>query len=508
MIRDRAQEIRHSLVVALSAAVFYAIGIGAGSHFNSDDTLYAEMAREMVQSGDYVDNRWLGVVHFEKPPLLLWSLAAAGAAFGFGEAALRWAVTSWSILGLVAFYLLARSLALSARAALTATALLACSTFYLLLTRRLMTDIPLLACALAAAACSQRRAHLASGVFAGLCVMAKSAAALPLLGAVYGYGLAMRQLDARAALRSAGSALAVAAPWHLLAFMRHGNAFLHGYLGHHVSERLTQGVVPGLSLIERIEVLSRERVLLALALIGIVVAVRRRAELPAQRFALLWLALSGVPVLLSATVLPHYFLPLAPAFALLAVTWLPTQSFEHRLAPGFAAAAVLASLLADPGKLVWWLDPDFSPDVKAVGVQLSKAATERDTIVAYNLMSSGLVFYSGGLGVAIYSDDARFLDVQRRVLMTQRQAGHKGALFDLRSTALPDAGAAHRFVVTQAGDAAVAKLERLLREQFPERPLFRLDAGELCLFDDAGVGRLVAPIPEVRSAHTDFDDTH
>jgi hypothetical protein len=170
---------------------------------------------------------------------------------------------------------------------------------------------------------------------------------------------------------------------------------------------------------------------------------------------------------------------------------LPAASFEHRLAPALAASAVVAALVADPAKLVWWLDADFSPDVKAVGKQLAKAATARDAIVAYNLLSSGLVFYSGGLPVAIYSDDARFLDVQRRVLMTQRQAGHKGALFDLRSAGLPSAGAAHRFVVAQAG-GDLDTLARLLREQFPERPLFRLDAGELCLLDDAGVGRPMA----------------
>lgn len=85
----RVDERRACAIIIGLALAFYGVGIGAGSHFNSDDTLYAQMAREMVQSGDFVDNRWLGVVHFEKPPLLLWSLAGAGRFLGWSEAALR-----------------------------------------------------------------------------------------------------------------------------------------------------------------------------------------------------------------------------------------------------------------------------------------------------------------------------------------------------------------------------------------------------------------------------------
>ena len=73
------------------------MGMTGGSHFDSDDTLYAEMAREMVNSGNLLDNQWSGTVLFEKPPLYLWSLAISGHLLGWDEAAMRLPGTLFSI---------------------------------------------------------------------------------------------------------------------------------------------------------------------------------------------------------------------------------------------------------------------------------------------------------------------------------------------------------------------------------------------------------------------------
>lgn len=402
-------------------------------------------------------------------------------------------MTLWSVAGLVAFYLLARSLALVPRAAATATALLAVSTFYLLMTRRLMTDIPLLCCALWSAALVLRGHTIPSGLFAGLAVLAKGVAAAPMLAAVYGFALFTRQLRARELLFGATLAgLAVAAPWHIAVSLRHGSAFWSGYLGHHASARMTQAVVPGLTLSEVGEVLARERLLLALALGGIATAIWRRFSPRVDRFAGVWLLLCTAPLLASTTVLPHYLLPLTPALALFAVGLLPKTMWEHRLLPGLAGAVIGGALLA-PAKLAWWLDPDFSPDEKAIGQHIARVANASDVVGTYALTSPSLVFYGGGLPVSIYADDPRFLEIQSAVLMNQRQAMRPGGVFDLRTSSLPQPGAdARRFLVARAGaEARVA--EQLLRTQQPDRALFRFDAGALSLVNDAGEGTPIPP---------------
>lgn len=50
-----------------------------------DEGRYAEMAREMFVTGDWITTRLNGIKYFEKPPLHMWMSAAAYALFGVGE---------------------------------------------------------------------------------------------------------------------------------------------------------------------------------------------------------------------------------------------------------------------------------------------------------------------------------------------------------------------------------------------------------------------------------------
>jgi 4-amino-4-deoxy-L-arabinose transferase-like glycosyltransferase len=47
-----------------------------------DEGRYAEMAREMFASGDWITTRLNGIKYFEKPPLQTWMNALTFAAFG------------------------------------------------------------------------------------------------------------------------------------------------------------------------------------------------------------------------------------------------------------------------------------------------------------------------------------------------------------------------------------------------------------------------------------------
>lgn len=482
-MRRPSEEARDVALIAACAGVFYAVGIGSGSQLNSDDVLYAQMAREMLHSGNLLDNSWLGVVHFEKPPLLLWCLALSAWLFGFGEAALRLPITLWSLSGLCALYLLARSLGVARQAAFTAAGLLASSTFYLLMTRRPMTDIPLLACALVASALWLRGRDISAGTFAGLAVLAKGVAALPLL-------LPAFILQPRAAVRAAAVMLLVAAPWHIAQSLRYGTEFWSGYLGHHVAARMTSAVVPSLTLQEQLELLAREPVILALALIGLGLSGMQRFKQPVARFAVCWLALSVLPLIVSKTVLPHYLLPLIPALVLLATQTTSLPLFQKRLGPLLSAALVLSSLASNRDKLSLWLDPDFSPDEKAAGQRLAQLAKQQDLVGTYNLMHNSLVFYSGGLPISIYSDDDKFIEIQHAVLMMQRQAGHAGGLIELKQHNMPVPATAHRFIVTHSGSDS-DKLEHIMRQAAPQRALYQLELGALSLINDAQEGELI-----------------
>lgn len=58
----------------------------------TDEGRYAEMAREMVSTGDWITPRLNAIKYFEKPPLQVWATALAFKAFGLGE----WQARLWT----------------------------------------------------------------------------------------------------------------------------------------------------------------------------------------------------------------------------------------------------------------------------------------------------------------------------------------------------------------------------------------------------------------------------
>lgn len=60
----------------------------------SDEGRYAEIAREMLVTGDWVTPRYNGYKYFEKPPLQAWATAIAFQAFGVGD----WQARLWTAL--------------------------------------------------------------------------------------------------------------------------------------------------------------------------------------------------------------------------------------------------------------------------------------------------------------------------------------------------------------------------------------------------------------------------
>ena len=76
-------------IYAMLAAILYLPGLGRPALWEPDEGRYAEIAREMVVSGDYVTPRDDFELYFEKPPLVYWADAASIGVFGANEFAVR-----------------------------------------------------------------------------------------------------------------------------------------------------------------------------------------------------------------------------------------------------------------------------------------------------------------------------------------------------------------------------------------------------------------------------------
>ncbi|HEV2904933.1 MAG TPA: glycosyltransferase family 39 protein [Pyrinomonadaceae bacterium] len=76
-------------ILFVSLGAFYLYGLGSLPLVGPDEPRYAQVAREMLQRGDFITPTLGGVPWFEKPPLLYWMMMASYRVFGVSEFAAR-----------------------------------------------------------------------------------------------------------------------------------------------------------------------------------------------------------------------------------------------------------------------------------------------------------------------------------------------------------------------------------------------------------------------------------
>jgi len=101
---------KYSIRIALLAALFFIPFLGGAHLFDWDEINFAEAAREMLRSGEYLRVYINYLPFWEKPPLFLWLQAMAMAVFGVGEFAARLPNALCGIATLVLLYNIGRKL--------------------------------------------------------------------------------------------------------------------------------------------------------------------------------------------------------------------------------------------------------------------------------------------------------------------------------------------------------------------------------------------------------------
>src|SRR5262245_2603293 len=209
--------------------------------FSPDEAFYAQVAREMAETGDFVVPRFDGRPWLEKPPLLAWLLAGSFAVLGFGfpaaavlngtatlaTAAIIWAHTRRMGEPRAAYlaagaYLTMLGPATAAGTALTDPLLTLCTT-----------------ASVAAFLAERKGSAVLSGAFLGLGVLAKGPVApLVVLPAAVVWSAASPPRSIRRAAAAIGTAVAVAAPWHVMLAVRGSwGEYASVFVGQHVVQR-------------------------------------------------------------------------------------------------------------------------------------------------------------------------------------------------------------------------------------------------------------------------------
>jgi 4-amino-4-deoxy-L-arabinose transferase-like glycosyltransferase len=375
--------LRALVAFALAFAVLWFAPLGTRALYHPDEGRYAEIAREMHASGDFVTPRLSGLKYFEKPPLQYWLTAGAYAAFGEHDWTARLPV---ALLGFVAVVAIGFA---GARIADPATgwrsaAVLASMVWPIALAHFVSLDAVLtgwLAVALAAFLVAQasdtphwRGWMIAAWAATAGAVLTKGLVGLAIPGgALVLYTLATRDLALwrrLALLPGLVVLVALCAPWFVLVSTRNPE-FAHFFFIHeHVERFLTtehqrEGAwwyfVPLLVL----GLLPWTGALACIVPASWRDAPRTPAGFAWPRFAWAWIVFVFVFFSASGSKLPSYILPLFPAAALVLGGQVARMSGRLWLgllaAFGLGAAALAIALWAGYATLAQHIASDRTP---------------------------------------------------------------------------------------------------------------------------------------------------
>ncbi len=224
-----------------------------------DEAIYAKIAKNMVNTGNYMFLHWIpGKIWYEKPPLFMWILSFSFKLFGFTSLAAKLPTVLASIITLVSTYFFTKKL-FGRVAAYVSVLSLITTVQYLFYSRMAMTDVM---CALFISTSLflyflQRQIgnkfnykYLIIGLLIGLAVMTKGVVGLlpfPIIFLYECYLLVSKQETSLVStLKNLFVVLFIAVlvfmPWHYLMYKSFGQSFLGNYIGYHVIERATENI--------------------------------------------------------------------------------------------------------------------------------------------------------------------------------------------------------------------------------------------------------------------------
>ena len=342
-------------VVALLLVIVWFVMLGARTLVPTDEGRYAEMAREMLASGDWITTRLNGIKYFEKPPLQIWMTAIAFKLFGLGE----WQARLWTgLCGFAGIVLtgVCGSRVFGRQVGTAAALILVSSLFWDAMGHINTLDMGLaggmtlaltgmlIAQGGAATPADRLRWMLASWAGMALAVLSKGLIGLALPGAVLiVYTVVSRDwaIWKRLHLLAGLAVLAtITVPWFVLVSLRNPE-FPHFFFIHEHFQRFTSkvhhregpwfyflpilagGLLPWLAVFfQSLWAAGRESIPAS----GGVISASRGFQ--PKKLLLVWGVLIFVFFSVSGSKLPSYILPIFPALALLLATYL--QSAPRR----------------------------------------------------------------------------------------------------------------------------------------------------------------------------------
>lgn len=355
--------------------------LGSTGLIDETEPLFAEAARQMTVTGNWITPYFNGVTRFDKPPLIYWLMAIAYSTFGVNEFAARLpsALSGIALTSLV-FYTLrqfggwgipkfkptqdaTKSDNTSIRqwqswlVAGLGSAMVALNPMALFFGRTGYSDMLLSLCfggsllaffsgyAQPEQPKIQERWYLAVYILLGLAVLTKGPVGIVLPGLIvasflFYLGKTKEVLREMQVVRGAIIFLVIAVPWYILVTLQNGEEYIDSFFGVHNFERFTQVVNDhqGPIYFHFLIVLigfAPWSICLPSAILSVKLQRQRWQNLPRQThlglFALFWFVIVLGFFTIAVTKYFSYTLPLIPAAAILLALWWSEQVVQGQI---------------------------------------------------------------------------------------------------------------------------------------------------------------------------------
>jgi 4-amino-4-deoxy-L-arabinose transferase-like glycosyltransferase len=402
-----SNRIKTDLIWIFSLSSFIFIWkIWSGSLMSWDEAVYAQVAREMFNSGNLIDLTWAGGLWADKPPLYFWFTAFFYKLFGVSEFSARLFSSLCGIGTVLVTYLFANKL--FSRKAAVASALILISTWHFIWSAKAamldttLTFFIILSLFLFRLG-EEKKIYLFFSMLAfAFAFLTKAAVAfvIPVIIIIYLIlSGKLKLIKEPAFLWGVFAALFVLGIWHILAFKHYGNDFLRGYIFKNFFVRSTQAIEGHTgTFFTYFKVLPNKGRPWAgpcfAALIAAFIMLLRGKEksllIPVIWYVTVFLLFSFVK-----TKLHWYIIPIYPAMALI-FGW-----GISKITGRFTIAVV--SVLTCIGLLYLIYDKkifnlDYCPQTKALSLEVKKILPGDERVYLYGIGDPGVRFYLGDRG--------------------------------------------------------------------------------------------------------------
>ena len=378
-------------ILAISSALLLLAPLRTGDLTGYDDALYAQEAKTILHTGDWINVQVNGYPAMEHPPGFVWMQAAMFSIFGISDTNARLPSAVCGLGTILLVYWLARRLLRDELAAVVAMFVMAGSVYFVKYASHGMTDVPftfVFLCAICAWLLAQERAawYFAVAFFTAYALFTRGVVGLALPMILMVLGISERESTRwRYALPALAVAFLPVAAWYGHLIRVHGHVFWEvqgNFVMSKVNGELTQPWRRYTGAFEYAWMLMKSYwPWLPFLAIGIVTTIRQRDR--RLHVLLIWSAIMFAVCAAGGSRVLRYLLPAYPAFSILAAVGLMQAIPVRYLLTGLnwlvpAGAVVCAGIALFPPTVL------HAAEIRPIATALQSTTASDERIAFYD----------------------------------------------------------------------------------------------------------------------------